>query len=94
MQVDSLNQQLEHARVAAATASANDPHLLSELEQLRALRDKYENSLAELNINSSNLQNKLSQQEEELKAMNIQLAETNEKVIKILDSNAFIILLF
>jgi ribosome-binding protein 1 len=87
VQVDSLNQQLEHARVAAATASANDPHLLSELEQLRALRDKYENSLAELNINSSNLQNKLSQQEEELKAMNIQLAEANEKVSQLNQCN-------
>ena len=85
MQVDSPNQQLEHARLEAASTSANDPHLLSELEQLRAFRDKYENSLAELNITSSNLQNKLSQQEEELKAMNIQLAEANEKVIHVID---------
>jgi len=78
--IDSLNQQLEMARAAAATASANDPHVLSELEQLRTLRDKYENTLAELSNNNSNLKSQLTQQTEEVGSVKQQLVSTEEKV--------------
>merc|ERR1719431_1092191 len=77
--IDSLNQQLEMARAAAA-ASANDPHVLSELEQLRTLRDKYENTLAELSNNNSNLKSQLTQQTEEVGSVKQQLVSTEEKV--------------
>ena len=80
--IDNLNQQLEIARAQAANASANDPHLLSELEQLRALRDKYENSLAELSNNNSNLKSQLSQQAEEVNSVKKQLSSTEDKVIQ------------
>ena len=79
--IDSLNQQLEMARAAAATASANDPHVLSELEQLRTLRDKYENTLAELSNNNSNLKSQLTQHTEEVGSVKQQLGSTEEKVI-------------
>ena len=82
--IDSLNQQLEMARAAAAQASANDPHVLSELEQLRTLRDKYENTLAELSNNNSNLKSQLTQQSDEVGSVKQQLGSTEEKVLIIL----------
>jgi len=86
--IDSLNQQLEMARAAAASASANDPHLLSELEQLRTLRDKYENTLAELSNNNSNLKSQLTQQTEEVGSIKQQLGSTEEKVSHLANTNA------
>jgi ribosome-binding protein 1 len=86
--IDSLNQQLEMARAAAATASANDPHVLSELEQLRTLRDKYENTLAELSNNNSNLKSQLTQQTEEVGSVKQQLVSTEEKVSKLSNTTA------
>jgi len=86
--IDNLNQQLEIARAQAANASANDPHLLSELEQLRALRDKYENSLAELSNNNSNLKSQLSQQAEEVNSVKKQLSSTEDKVNQLSSTNA------
>merc|ERR1711953_753983 len=78
--IDGLNQQLELAKMAAASAKANDPHLLTELEQLRTLRDKYENKLAEININNTNLQNQISQQNEEISNIQSKLSSSSEKV--------------
>jgi len=86
--IDSLNQQLEMARAAAANASANDPHVLSELEQLRTLRDKYENTLAELSNNNSNLKSQLNQQTEEVSSVQQQLGSAEEKVGQLSNSNA------
>jgi len=86
--IDSLNQQLEMARAAAANASANDPHVLSELEQLRTLRDKYENTLAELSNNNSNLKSQLNQQTEEVSSVKQQLGSAEEKVGQLSNSNA------
>jgi len=86
--IDSLNQQLEMARAAAATASANDPHVLSELEQLRTLRDKYENTLAELSNNNSNLKSQLTQQTEEVGSIKQQLGSSEEKVSQLSNTNA------
>jgi len=86
--IDSLNQQLEMARAAAATASANDPHVLSELEQLRTLRDKYENTLAELSNNNSNLKSQLTQHTEEVGSVKQQLGSTEEKVTQLTKTNA------
>jgi len=86
--IDSLNQQLEMARAAAASASANDPHLLSELEQLRTLRDKYENTLAELSNNNSNLKSQLNQQTEEVGNVKQLLGSSEEKVSQLTNTNA------
>lgn len=86
--IDSLNQQLEMVRAAAANASANDPHLLSELEQLRTLRDKYKNTLAELSNNNSNLKSQLTQQSEEVGSVKQQLGSTEEKVNQLANTNA------
>jgi len=86
--IDSLNQQLEMARAAAASASANDPHLLSELEQLRTLRDKYENTLAELSNNNSNLKSQLNQQSEEVGNVQNQLGSSAEKINQLSKTNA------
>jgi len=86
--IDQQQQQLEMARAAAATASANDPHVLSELEQLRTLRDKYENTLAELSNNNSNLKSQLTQQTEEVGSVKQQLVSTEEKVSQLSNTNA------
>merc|ERR1712106_994935 len=86
--IDSLNQQLGMARAAAAQASANDPHVLSELEQLRTLRDKYENTLAELSNNNSNLKSQLTQQSDEVGSVKQQLGSTEEKVSQLSNTNA------
>eukprot|EP00092_Neocalanus_flemingeri_P039010 GFUD01042466.1.p1 GENE.GFUD01042466.1~~GFUD01042466.1.p1 ORF type:complete len:755 (-),score=310.89 GFUD01042466.1:753-3017(-) len=85
--IDSLNQQLDMARAAAASASANDPHVLSELEQLRIMRDKYENTLAELSNNNSNLKAQLTQQTEEVDTVKQQLGSSAEKVSQLSTTN-------
>merc|ERR1719397_2033163 len=86
--IDGLNQQLEMAKIAAASAKTNDPHLLTELEQLRTLRDKYENTLAEININNSNLKNQISQQTEEITNIKKQLSSSSEKVSQLANNNS------
>ena len=85
--IDGLNQQLEMAKIAAASAKANDPHLLTELEQLRTLRDKYENTLAEININNTNLKNQISQQNEEIANIQTQLSSSSEQVSQLVNTN-------
>merc|ERR1719192_2378914 len=85
--IDNLNSQLEHAKVAANQAKANDPHLLTELEQLRTLRDKYENTLAEININNTNLQNQISQQNEEIANIQSKLSSSSEAVSHLTNTN-------
>ena len=86
--IDNLNSQLEHAKVAANQAKANDPHLLTELEQLRTLRDKYENTLAEINVNNANLKNQISQQAEEISTVKAQLTSSSERVGQLANSNS------
>jgi len=86
--IDNLNSQLEHAKVAANQAKANDPHLLTELEQLRTLRDKYENTLAEINVNNANLKNQISQQAEEISSVKAQLTSSSERVGQLANSNS------
>merc|ERR1719186_2334908 len=66
-------------RAAAANAS---------LEQLRTLRDKYENTLAELSNNNSNLKSQLNQQTEEVSSVKQQLGSAEEKVGQLSNSNA------
>ena len=85
--IDGLNQQLEMAKIAAASAKANDPHLLTELEQLRTLRDKYENTLAEININNTNLKNQISQQNDEISNIRKQLSSSSEKLTQLSVTN-------
>ena len=74
--------------MAASQAKANDPHLLTELEQLRTLRDKYENTLAEININNSNLKNQINQQTDEISSIKNQLSSSSDKVSQLSSSNA------
>jgi len=85
--IDGLNQQLEMAKMAAASAKANDPHLLTELEQLRTLRDKYENTLAEINIKNTNMKNQISQQNEEIANIQTKLSSSSEKVSQLANTN-------
>ena len=73
--------------MAASQAKANDPHLLTELEQLRTLRDKYENTLAEININNSNLKNQINQQNDEITNIKKQLSSSSDKVSQLSNSN-------
>ena len=85
--IDNLNSQLEMAKMAANQAKAADPHFMVELEQLRTLRDKYENSLAEINVNNSNLKNQISQQAEEISSIKNQLSSSSDKVSQLTKSN-------
>ena len=86
--IDGLNQQLELAKMAAASAKANDPHLLTELEQLRTLRDKYENTLAEINIKNTNMKNQISQQNDEIATIQTKLSSSSEKVSQLATTNS------
>lgn len=66
--IENLNQQLKKANEAAmnsTTSAANDQHILSELEQLRGLRNKYEVSLKEYATNNTSLQEQLTAKTEE-----------------------------
>jgi len=85
--IDNLNSQLEMAKIAANQAKAADPHFMVELEQLRTLRDKYENSLAEINVNNSNLKDQISQQAEEISSVKVQLNSSADKVNQLTKSN-------
>jgi len=87
LSIDNLNSQVEMAKMAANQAKAADPHFMVELEQLRTLRDKYENSLAEINVNNSNLKNQISQQGEEISSMKNQLNSSSDKVSQLTKSN-------
>ena len=86
--INSLSRELEIANAAMLQAKANDPHLLTELEQLRTLRDKYENSLTELNVNNSNLKNQISQQTEEISTIKKQLNSSSDKISNLSNSNS------
>jgi len=86
--IDNLNSQLNAAKMAAAQAKANDPHLLTELEQLRTLRDKYEKTLAEINVNNSSLQNQISEKNEEITNIKNQLSSSSDKVNQLSNSNS------
>jgi len=79
--IDNLSGQLQMANSVAATASANDPHILSELEQLRSLRDKYEVTLAELSTNNTNLTSQLSSKMEEVTEIKSQVSLQNEELM-------------
>jgi len=85
--IDNLNSQLEMAKSMANQAKAADPHFMVELEQLRTLRDKYENSLAEINVNNSNLKDQISQQAEEISNVKVQLNSSSDKVSQLTKSN-------
>merc|ERR1711971_1118271 len=87
LSIDNLNSQVEMAKMAANQAKAADPHFMVELEQLRTLRDKYENSLAEINVNNSNLKDQISQQAEEISSMKSQLNSSSDKVSQLTKSN-------
>merc|ERR1712227_635556 len=86
--INSLSRELEIANAAMLQAKANNPHLLTELEQLRTLRDKYENSLTELNVNNSNLKNQISQQTEEISTIKKQLNSSSDKISNLSNSNS------
>ena len=86
--INSLSRELEIANAAMLQAKANDPHLLTELEQLRTLRDKYENSLTELNVNNSNLKNQISQQNDEISNIKKQLSSSSDKISNLSNSNS------
>merc|ERR1740128_1002705 len=58
-QVDTLSHQLQMAQ-GVPTPTFNDPSLLSELEQLRALRDRYEGQLNDFLLENKSLKEKLS----------------------------------
>merc|ERR1711892_91805 len=79
--IDNLSGQLQMATNVAATASANDPHILSELEQLRTLRDKYEVTLAELSTNNTTLTSQLSSKMEEVTEIKSQVSLQNEELM-------------
>jgi len=79
--IDNLSQQLQMSHAAVANAEATNPHLLSELEQLRTLRDKYEVTLAELSSNNSTLTSQLSSQTEELTSVKSQLSSQTDELV-------------
>merc|ERR550532_3682650 len=58
-QVDNLAHQLQMAQ-NVPTQAFNDPSLLTELEQLRALRDRYEGQLNEFLLENKNLKEQLT----------------------------------
>merc|ERR1712025_971597 len=79
--IDSLSGQLHVATTAVATASANDPHIMSELEQLRTLRDKYEASLAEYAANNTTLTTQLNSKTGENEELKSQVNIQNEELM-------------
>merc|ERR1719490_349357 len=58
-QVDNLAHQLQMAQ-NVPTQAFNDPSLLTELEQLRSLRDRYEGQLNEFLLDNKNLKEQLT----------------------------------
>jgi len=58
-QVDNLAHQLQMAQ-NVPTPTFNDPSLLTELEQLRSLRDRYEGQLNEFLLENKNLKEQLT----------------------------------
>merc|ERR550519_420729 len=58
-QVDNLSHQLQMAQ-NVPTPTFNDPSLLSELEQLRSIRDRYEGQLNEFLEENKNLKEQVS----------------------------------
>jgi len=64
-QVDNLAHQLQMAQ-NVPTPTFNDPSLLTELEQLRSLRDRYEGQLNEFLLENKNLKEQLTTLQETL----------------------------
>jgi len=94
--IDSLNQQLEIANATAVSASAsaaNDPNLLSELEQLRVLRDKYEASLTDYAAKNTALQQQLDTKSEEALQMSgdaTKLATVQQQLGELTSSQSYL----
>merc|ERR1719370_1177560 len=74
-QVDNLAHQLQMAQ-NVPTPTFNDPSLLTELEQLRSLRDRYEGQLNEFLLENKNLKEQLTT----LQEVEGQLAGAKEEV--------------
>merc|ERR1719291_927442 len=74
-QVDNLAHQLQMAQ-NVPTPTFNDPSLLTELEQLRSLRDRYEGQLNEFLLENKNLKEQLTA----LQDVEGQLAGAKEEV--------------
>merc|ERR1711971_1000637 len=74
-QVDNLAHQLQMAQ-NVPTPTFNDPSLLTELEQLRSLRDRYEGQLNEFLLENKNLKEQLTT----LKDVEGQLVGAKEEV--------------
>merc|ERR1719361_3014566 len=74
-QVDNLAHQLQMAQ-NVPTPTFNDPSLLTELEQLRSLRDRYEGQLNEFLLENKNLKEQLTT----LKEVECQLTGAKEEV--------------
>jgi len=74
-QVDNLAHQLQMAQ-NVPTPTFNDPSLLTELEQLRSLRDRYEGQLNEFLLENKNLKEQLTT----LQDVEGQLAGAKEEV--------------
>ena len=82
-QVDTLSHQLQMAQ-NVPTPTFNDPSLLTELEQLRSLRDRYEGQLNEF----SRENNGLKEQVKELAGVQGQLQGAREEVSRITSSSS------
>jgi len=82
-QVDNLSHQLQMAQ-NVPTPTFNDPSLLSELEQLRSIRDRYEGQLNEFLLENKGLKERLGQ----LEGVHGQLQETREEVSRVSSSSS------
>merc|ERR1719291_598297 len=77
-QVDNLAHQLQMAQ-NVPTQAFNDPSLLTELEQLRSLRDRYEGQLNEFLLENKNLKEELRGALGLKEELNSQLASAKAK---------------
>merc|ERR1719470_129504 len=77
-QVDNLSHQLQMAQ-NQPTPTFNDPSLLSELEQLRSIRDRYEGQLNEFLLENKSLKERLGQ----LEGVEGKLQESREEVSRV-----------
>jgi len=82
-QVDTLSHQLQMSQNVPAP-TFNDPTLLSELEQLRSLRDRYEGQLNEFLLENKGLKEQVAQMEE----VQGQLQGAREEVSRVSSSSS------
>jgi len=82
-QVDTLSHQLQMSQNVPAP-TFNDPTLLSELEQLRSLRDRYEGQLNEFLLENKGLKEQVAQLEE----VQGQLQGAREEVSRVSSSSS------